>query len=466
MVMLQKIYCNCPIWLQSLFCTGYGCKEKYYRYGKVFDECLEWLNESQWWPLERLTEYQNEQVQIIIRTAYENVPFYRDRFDKVRLHPDDIRSIEDLDKLPILTKEEVIEAGSYIHNQKIPRWKLVHGHTSGTTGSALQLVYTRECVQFQWAVWWRHRGRFGMTWRDREANFGGKLLVPYEQTKPPFWRENRIFNQSVFSQHHMKPEFLKYYVERLNQEPYDYYSGYPSTIYLLASYLEQSGQELKYRPKIVFTGAETLLEYQKKLIARHIAKATDEYGTGEYAGNASKCEYDYYHIDMEFGVLEILPLEGAQHNDDEIIGKIVVTGFANPAMPFIRYEMGDIATYLPNFKCPCGRESPVLKCIDGRIESYIHTADGRRIGRLDHIFKDMNWVRESQIIQNEAGKIIIRLIPRNKYGESDINFLLNECYSRLGSDMKIDLEVVDNIPRTKSGKFRAVISKIDYNKKD
>ncbi len=461
---LQSIYSVCPIWLQNLFCTGYGYRERYLRYGREFSHRLQWLEESQWWPLDRLVDYQNEQLRKIAKIVYEQVPFYRDRFEEARLLPDDICTVEDLHKLPLLAKEKVTQAGKNIYNQYIPERKLVHGHTSGTTGSALQLVYLRESVQFQWAVWWRHRGRFGMTWKNKEANFGGRLVVPYKQIRPPFWRENRIFNQTVFSQHHMKPEFLKYYVERLNQEPYDYYAGYPSTIYLLASYLEETGRALKYRPKIVFTAAETLLEYQRKLIGKHIAKATDEYGSAEYAGNASKCEYDYYHVDMEFGILEIIPLERAQYDDNEIVGKVVVTGFANPAMPFIRYEMNDIATYLPNFKCPCGRQSPVLKSFDGRIESYVTTADGRQVGRLDHIFKDMNWVKESQIIQSKAGRITIKLVPMREYGESDINCLLRECWSRLGHDMKINLEFVGYIPRSKSGKFRAVISTIKDKK--
>ncbi|MCK4788983.1 MAG: phenylacetate--CoA ligase family protein [Desulfobacteraceae bacterium] len=457
----HRVYLKTPVFIQNLFCTAYGIRESHRRYGGKFKDYVQWLNESQWWPIERLKEYQNEQLRMAISSAYEHVPFWRKRFDSLGIKPQDIKCTEDLRYLPTLTRSEVLSAGKDITCTHIPRRRLVRGHTSGTTGTALQLFFVPEYTQFAWAVWWRQRSIFGIELKHRQANFGGRLIVPYYQTKPPFWRENRAFPQTVFSQFHMKPEFLKYYVDRLNQQPFDYFSGYPSTIYLLANYLEETGESLKYRPKAVFVGAETLLEYQKELITKHIGRPTGHYGAAEYGGAASKCRYEYYHIDMEFGVLEVIPIKGIKQSDDEVVGKVVVTAFANPAMPLIRYELGDIATYSPDFKCSCGRQTPVLKYIDGRAESYLVTADGRYVGRLDHIFKDMSWVKESQIIQDRKGQMVIKLVQRREHKQSDIDFLLRECTSRLGKDMKIDMEFVDEIPRTKAGKFRAVISKVD-----
>jgi phenylacetate-CoA ligase len=261
----------------------------------------------------------------------------------------------------------------------------------------------------------------------------------------------------------MKNEFLKYYVSRLNKEQFDYFAGYPSTIYLLANYLEETGEFLRYRPRAVFVGAETLLMHQKELITKHIAPPTDPYGAAEYSGAACKCEHDYYHIDMELGMMEIIPLENVSQNPSEVIGKVVVTGFKNPAMPLIRYDLNDIVTLLPGFKCPCGRQTPVLKCIDGRLESYVVTSDGRRVGRLDHIFKSLLWINEAQIIQDRVGQMVIKIVPRREYHQEDIDLLFEECRARLGDEMKITLDFVDRIQRTESGKFRAVVSTIDQN---
>ncbi len=457
---LEKIYLKSPIAVQNLFCTLHGLREYPIRYKGKFEIILKWLKESQWWSEDQLIEYQKNKLHNILKIAYDQIPFYKKRFSDAGLKPEDIKSIEDFKKFPLLTKEDVFAAGESIINPKYKKPKLVAGHTSGTTGSALHLFYTKECVQFQWAVWLRHRARFGIKLGDRRASFGGRLIAPFQQEIPPFWRENRVFNQTVFSQYHMKPELIGTYIDRLNQEPYDYYDAYPSTIYLLASFLEDSGRQLKYRPRAVFTSSETLLEHQKRLITKHIGKPSEVYGCGEYCGAASQCEEGYYHVDAEFGLIEIIPLQDVEQKEGEVVGKVVMTGFANPAMPFIRYDVGDVVTYLPNFKCSCGRASIVLKHVDGRLESYLITGDGRKIGRLDHIFKDMLWVKESQFIQNRHGEVVIKLIPRREYSQKDIAFLLSECEVRMGKEMKINLEFVESIPRSSSGKFRAVISNI------
>ena len=296
---------------------------------------------------------------------------------------------------------------------------------------------------------------------DRQANFGGSLIVPYGQTRPPFWRENRAFNQTVFSQFHMKPEFLKYYIDRLNQEPFDYFSGYPSTIYLLAHFMEETGMRLTCRPKAVFVGAESLLDFQNDLITKHIGKPTDHYGAAEHAAAASKCRNDYYHFDMELGVLEVIPLEGLSPSPGEVVGKTVVTGFHNPVMPLIRYELGDVVTLSPEFNCPCGRQTPVLKRIEGRIESYVITPDGRRVGMMVQTFYGLNWIKESQVIQDEKNALTIKLVPSPKPTKKDLAELMQRCRERLGAEMHIHLEFVDKIPRSKTGKFRAVISSVD-----
>lgn len=458
---LQKLYLMSPICLQNLFCTLYGFKERRIRYGKAFHKYLNWLEKSQWWSLGHQIEYQNSQLKRIINLAYEQVPFYTQRLNKLGLKPQEIQTVEDLQKLPLMTKEDVVAAGETIYNQYIPKSRLIHGHTSGTTGSALTLAYTRDCVQFQWAVWWRHRARFGMTIKNRGANFGGSLIVPFSQKHPPFWRENRVFNQTVFSQYHLTNEFFKHYLQKLNQDRYDYFAGYPSNIFLLANYLAETRQKLQHPPSVVFTGAENLEENQRDLITEHIAKPTDEYGAAEYAANASKCECDYYHIDMEFGLMEVIPLQGLEQSDERIRGNVVVTGFTNPAMPLVRYMLGDIATYLPNFKCPCGRQAPVLECIDGRSDSYVVTRDGRRVARLGFLFKNKPWIKESQIRQSRPGEITIKLVPRKSYTPDDLDRLLKDCRLRLGDDMKVELDFVQEIPRAASGKFRAVISTVD-----
>ena len=144
MNVLEKIYLKSPIVVQNLFCSLYGLREYPTRYKGEFDAILAWLKESEWWSEDYLIEYQNNQLQNILKIAYGQIPFYRERFLESGVKPEDIKDLDDLKKLPLSTKENVFAAGESIINPKYKKSKLVHGHTSGTTGSALHLFYTKE----------------------------------------------------------------------------------------------------------------------------------------------------------------------------------------------------------------------------------------------------------------------------------------------------------------------------------
>ena len=158
-----------------------------------------------------------------------------------------------------------------------------------------------------------------------------------------------------------------------------------------------------------------------------------------------------------FSVLLFLPLEGNVSN----ISRIICTGFWNDAMPLIRYDIGDIAT-LPtqNVVCSCGRKSQIVEKIDGRIESYIITPDGRQAGRLDFIFKDSKYIEEAQFIQHEISTVTIKIVRSKGYSSTHEKELLADLRTYLGSDIRIEIEYVSDILRTSNGKFRQIVSTV------
>ena len=176
---------------------------------------------------------------------------------------------------------------------------------------------------------------------------------------------------------------------------------------------------------------------------------------------ASECErHSGHHLNLDYGITEFLDSNNETVEDGKL-GKIVATSLHNFAMPFIRYETSD-ATASKTGTCPCGRGFPLIEDIATKHESIVTLPDGRLISPsvLTHPFKPMHNIAESQIIQEAVDQLIVKIVKRNGYSVNDEIALLKAFGERLGSKMKINVEYVDSIPRTKNGKFRWVVSKI------
>jgi phenylacetate-CoA ligase len=452
----EKLYPRLPIFLQNVACSIQGRSQRKLRYEGAFRQLLDWLEASQWWSAPEIQAFQEEQLQKLIRHAYDTTPFYRRRFDAHKLKPADIQTIEDLQKLPVLTKEEVHRHFDEMISSESRREDLIFCHTSGTTGKSLQFYQERRAIQFRWAVWWRHRQRFGVKFDSPYATFTGLPAVPLGQLNPPYWRENQAMHQTVFTMHHLVVSKVKAIVERLNAGGFTYYAGYPSILFVLAGLIEEGGYEITAPPEMVFTGAENLYDNHRRLISRVFkAEVTDEYGFSEGCGNASRCQQDVFHEDFEYGILECGEPQSLHEQTRQ--GRIIATGFSGYAMPFIRYDVGDIGTW-KNIECACGRQSKVLTKINGRIEDFVVTPEGRKILRFDYIFKNAHQVRDAQVVQKNPGSIVLRIVRRSAYSQKDEETLRQEIRQKISSALAVEFEYIGEIEREPNGKIRAVKS--------
>lgn len=452
--MIEKIYNFSPIWLQNIACTLKGINEKYLRFGKGFNEYYNFLQKSQWYSQLVIEEYQNIKLAELVKYSFDNIPYYNELFTKENLLPSDIKTLADINKIPILTKEIVRSRNKDLVNPNFTK-SVIKSHTSGSTGKALDFLFSKDAIKYRWALWFRHKERFGISPNDAYATFTGLVAVPINQKKPPFWRENYAMKQTIFTMHHISREKVRPIVKRLNKDGFVYYSGYPSILYALATLIEDANLEITSPPKVIFTGAETLLENQRKRISEVFkCLVTDQYGFSEGAGNASRCEHDLFHEDFEYGILEC-------HNGitDGIYatGEVIGTGFTNLAMPFLRYQIGDTATWIDK-KCECGRNSKTLLKIEGRHEDFVLTPEGTKILRFDYIFKGLNNIREAQIIQMKKEEIIIRIVKRPDYSVKDEQILKEEVKNKISQLLRVNFEYVGEIERESNGKYRAVKS--------
>jgi phenylacetate-CoA ligase len=159
---------------------------------------------------------------------------------------------------------------------------------------------------------------------------------------------------------------------------------------------------------------------------------------------------------MEFCLVEVCATE---ETDDYVRGPLLVTGLGMDATPFLRFKIGDVGT-LSKHPCPCGRPGEVFLDIDGRIEDYITTPDGRLVGRMDHVFKQQHEIAEAQILQDSPETMTILIVPRATYSEASQRKLLRDIHDRLGDEIRVNIRITDSIPREGNGKLRAVKSSV------
>jgi phenylacetate-CoA ligase len=454
---LQELYDRLPPGVQDMFVATAGWRSYRARFGTHFRTHLRELSRTDFQSADEVRLDQEHRLTETLRWATDTVPYYRALFRREGIDPGSIRTVEDLKQIPLLEKETVRQQGNELLSEAFSSRFLIPGRSSGTTGTALRLYHTRDALGWEYGVIWRQRGWFGFLLGDRFAGFGGQPVVPFEQQEPPFWRSDLARSRVLFSLYHMKPEFLPFYAEELRQRGYQFWQGYPSSIAMVCEYLLANRIELgTAAPGAVFPSSETLLDFHRERIALATrAPVADRYGNAELSVSAVQCPDGRYHVDTEFCVLEIDPHE---EGDDWVRGEVIATGFANRAMPLIRYRTGDVATLRKRDGCPCGRSRPIIEELDGRIEDYVVTPDGRRIGRMDHVFKDALLVKEAQIFQSAPDAILVRIAPRPGFGPEARAHIDREFRARLGRDIQIRYEIVDAIPREANGKFRAVIS--------
>ena len=360
------LYANSPVLLQNLACHWYGHKEAKIRLGRAFECYLCELQESAKWSRTEIQAYQDEKLRDLLLYAYNNVPYYRDSMRQLKLIPSDFRETADLQKLPVLTKEDVRMNHGRLLSTAPSRKHLIFRHTSGTTGKSLEFYVDRSASAMQWAIWWRHRMRFGLKPGTWHVNFTGKPVVPQTQSRPPYWRWNRPMHQALINMQQLTPAKIAPIVDFLNRESFEFYSGYPSIIHAFVTAAKQAGLKLHRPPRIITTGAENILPNQREDIEDFTgATLTDQWGLSEACANASQCRRFLYHEDFELGIIERVKTVTV---DGTAEGQLVCTGYVTLDFPLIRYETGDVGTWTAqDMECECGLQSPTLGALLGAL---------------------------------------------------------------------------------------------------
>jgi phenylacetate-CoA ligase len=257
--------------------------------------------------------------------------------------------------------------------------------------------------------------------------------------------------------YHLGAATIPDYLDALRFFKVRYLWGYTSALYTLADGALRVG-DTSHRFAVVIANAEPVFDFQREAIARAFGCPLREtYGSAEKVIAASECDSGRMHLWPEAGVVEVM--HGHEPLPDGASGDLVCTSLLDGDMPLVRYRTGDRGSIDADGPCSCGRTLPMLASLEGRADDMVVTPDGRRIGRLDPVFKADLPVREAQIVQDAVDHIHVRYVPDVGFSATSSRRLVQRLRDHLG-DMRVTLEPVDAIPRGANGKFRAVMSSV------
>jgi phenylacetate-CoA ligase len=454
-----RVYHRLPRPARSVAASLRGFYLRAWRYGAETDRLVEEAHERERWSAESWQRWQEQRLAYVLERAATRVPYYRNQWAQ-RRRKGDRASWELLENWPVLEKESLRTNPRAFLADDCEVRRLFHEHTSGTSGTPLDLWWSRKTVRAWYALMEaRCRRWHGVTRHDRWAILGGQLVTPVERKDPPFWVWNAAFNQLYMSSYHLAPELVSHFLGALERYRIRYLLGYTSSLHALTQ-MAPAHQPAKLGLAVAITNAEPVLDHQREAIARTFrCPVRETYGMAEVVAAASECEAGRLHLWPEVGWLEIM--DGPAHTRPGASGDFICTGLLNDAMPLIRYHVGDRGALLEAEQaCRCGRTLPALRSIEGRIDDILYTRDGRPVGRLDPVFKARLSIREAQVIQEHLDVIRVRYVPLEGFSAKDARAIIAGLRARMGT-VQVILEEVGSIPRAGGGKFRAVVSKMD-----
>jgi phenylacetate-CoA ligase len=422
------------------------------------------LKESQWLSPDKMRELQLAKLRKLIIHAYRHVPFYRDRMRAAGIVPDDIRSLDDLSKLPFLTKDDVRKHLYFdIMSDNHDKAEILKVTTSGSTGEPFVCYVDRAQLEFRWAATLRSMEWTGYRFGDRQLRLWHQTLGMSKTQVAREFADAMLSRRKFIPAYEMSDETLRKFIAAIEEFNPVLLDGYAESFNFLARYLAEHGR-MNIRPKGIISSAQTLPEGSRKAIEDAFGcKVFDKYGSREFSGIAYECEAHVgHHVVGEGYIVEILK-DGRPAAPGEI-GEVVITDLNNYCMPFIRYRIGDLAEALdPAETCGCGRGLPRIGRIEGRVQSIIIGSKGQYVPGtfFAHLFKDYDHaIRQFQIVQTDRGAITFKVVKGKRYSDETLAEVLRVLHQFLGDDMKIAVDFVENIEMVRTGKRLATVSKL------
>jgi phenylacetate-CoA ligase len=411
------------------------------------------MDKMQWQPQTEIAAYQYGKLRKLIEHIYRNVPYYQKIMKKHGITPDDIACIEDIRRIPVLTKTQIRENRAELKAIDIGTRKVVEAATGGSTGEPFSFIRDWETLS------WTEAGKLrGMSWANCRIE---NVLIDYNSDSKPSWLgavRGRLINNYYFPAIAKEDEIVKQMQEIRSLSPFCL-AGYASNLYRIAAICHKHAIDNVEIPAIFSTG-EMLYDYQRKFIEDQFrGKVFDYYGCNEVGSIAYECEYHRKHITEERFIFETTDSGGTPCPGR--MGDITITDLDNYAMPFIRYKNGDAGT-LSDSQCKCGRALRTIDSLYGRTQDFLKTIDGNYVPGVffPNRFKDLKGIDQYQIIQMDVNHIVLKIVKNKLFNTDELADMVGVIKTMIGDGLRLDIEEEKNIPLTREGKTRPVISHV------
>lgn len=413
------------------------------------------LNNSQWHSTESIIKKQRISLSRLLQYVYRHNAFYRRRFDEVGFHPDHFSDLADLKNIPILTKDEIREAGDTMFSSGYNKENTVHTRTGGSTGVPIHLYVDKSAHSFKVAATLRHNSWAGLfpgepvaaIWGDTEKQVSLRGTIRNLLSTRTFYLDTLKFDEGR----------IRNFIKTIRSRSPTILIGHAHSVFKFSQYLDQCAiNDIRFRG--VITTAMSLSPAERVLIESSLSSPVfDRYGCEEISIIASESEHHSgMHILAEGIYIEPLSKENTRP------GEIIITDLQNKAMPLIRYQIGDYGRF-ESGPCPSGRGLPRLAEVIGRSADFLYKPDGTPvmgISILDTFIIHIAGIKQAQLIQDKYDHVKILLVKDLAFEMNTLEKLQATMITVFGSRMKYSIQYVNSIPLTRSGKYRFSICQL------
>ncbi len=392
-------------------------------------------------------KHQMRRLRKLLKHCHENVPYYRELFDREGIDWKNIKKFKDLERIPVLTKELLVKNFDGLKSRRMYHGRPIIQRTSGTTGTPTRFLLDIQVDAIRHIVHQRLVKDIGLRLTDRHISVFSNYFLENKNLKKKKIVRHPIYRKVLFSALANNEKDIRLFLDLMKKFKPKYINCMPSLMYLAAQYAEKKDIDIGF--DVMISDRESLFPFQEKKIQEVFGcRIFNQYGQMECVFRALKSPgKDYFDCDHYMGIFEIVDDKGKQIRD---AGRIIATGLVNYSMPLIRFETSDLGSRkildgLPALTNLQARESDIIKLG----ERYTNA------NTLSKMLDEIDEIKECQFLHSKD-KLILKIVKRKKYIPKHHDQIISTLRSFFGKHPDLRIEYVKSIPRTKSGKFEFI----------